>query len=81
VAQVVIRDVDERDLERLRTRARDNGRSLESELRLMIKDQARQTAPDWREALEEVQRRFAGRRFSDSADLIREDRDNDEPYR
>jgi len=81
LGQVLIRDVDDRDLTKLRALARENGRSLESELRQMIKERARSVQPDWRQALEEIQQRFAGRRFSDSAELIREDRDNDEPYR
>jgi hypothetical protein len=48
---------------------------LEGELRIIIQSAAEETEVDARAAAERVQALFAGRRFSDSAELIREDRE------
>jgi plasmid stability protein len=75
MAQVLIRDVDEATVERLRERAKNNGRSLEAELRLVLRSAARLTPEEFLESVARTRARLGGRRFSDSADLIREDRD------
>lgn len=73
--QVLVRGLDESTLDRLKTRAQRRGRSLEGELRIIIQAAAEETEVDARAAAERVQALFAGRRFSDSAELIREDRE------
>lgn len=76
MAQVLIRDVEDAVVEKLRSNAVSNGRSLEAELRMVLR---RAAARDSDMALEELRRileRLGGRVFSDSAELIREDRDS-----
>lgn len=72
-----IRNVDDWVVEWHRTNARHGGRSLESELRQILTDYAltskRALADELRAGLDAF--RSQGRVFSDSATLIREDRD------
>jgi plasmid stability protein len=70
MAGVVIRDVDATLLAKLRARAKAHGRSLEAEVTAML--EAAAMSPLAR--ILQVRKRFAGRRFSDSAVLIRRDR-------
>jgi len=75
MAQVLIRDLDEGVIRRLRRRARRGGRSLEAELRLVLRRAADEDLESARTAVERVRAMFEGRRFSDSTELVREDRD------
>ncbi len=73
---VLVRDVDEAALAKLKERARGNGRSLGAELKLILE----QALADGRHGdrpgprAEEMSRRLAGRHHTDSAELLREDR-------
>ena len=73
---VLVRDVDENALARLKQKAKSNGRSLGVELKLILEQAAKQfdmvTA---REMAERMSRRLEGRHHTDSAELLREDRD------
>jgi plasmid stability protein len=74
--QVLVRDLDEGVVARLKARARRHGRSLQKEAKAILEDAARLSPMDEaRAAAEKVRARLAGRKFSDSAELIREDRD------
>jgi plasmid stability protein len=77
MSQVLVRDVDPAVLEKLKARAKNNHRSLEAELRLVLaKAAAAEAEPTGVQAeVERVRALFAGRRFGDSAELVREDRD------
>jgi plasmid stability protein len=75
MAQVLIRDLDEGVIRRLRRRAKRSGRSLEAELRLVLSRAADEDFASARAAAERVRSIFEGRRFSDSTELVREDRD------
>jgi len=75
MAQVLIRGLEPEVLEKLKARARRNGRSLEAELRLVLRDAADDEWAEARAAITRVREMLAGRTFSDSAELIREDRD------
>ena len=75
MAQVLIRDIDSEVVDRLRENAKRNGRSLEAELRSILQRAAGVITPDVRAEVERIRARFAGRTFSDSSELIREDRD------
>jgi len=76
MAQVLVRDLDADVVERLKDRARRRGRSLQKEAKAILEDAAsRYTMEEAREAANRVRRRLAGRTFSDSAELIREDRE------
>lgn len=76
MAQLLVRDLDDRVVARLKERARRNRRSLQAETRAILEAAAPHYTRD--EALEVFrswQERFRGQPLSDSAELIREDRD------
>lgn len=78
MAQILVRDLDKETVERLKKRARDDGRSLQSEVKHILDQAAYEPKVDIEKArkmLDEFRKRFKGRKFSDSVELIREDRD------
>jgi plasmid stability protein len=76
MSQVLIRGIDEDVLDRLRKRAIGNNRSLEGELREILYSASLQVDVETaRNLMEEMRARLGGRVHSDSAVLIREDRD------
>ncbi len=77
MSQVLVRQVDTTTIERLKLRARGNNRSLEAELRIVLRDAANEsyTSRDVMAEVARVRELFAGRAFTDSADLLREDRE------
>ena len=74
MAQLLIRDLDPKVVTRLKTRARGNRRSLQAELKEILERAAATPNPDRRAVMRAVQKLFGGRTFSDSTELIREDR-------
>lgn len=72
---ILIRGLDKHVLEMLKVRAKRNGRSLQSEAKIVLEQAANPALPEISDVLDRWKQRFAGRIFSDSADLIREDRD------
>ena len=75
MGQVLVRDLDPEVIEHLKQRARRNNRSLQAELRAILEQAAGVNDSRVHAAVEDVRRFFAGRHFSDSAELIREDRE------
>lgn len=75
MAQVIIRNVDDDAIRRLKDRARRKGVSLESELRAIVVDASRKDHAGFRERAAACRRRLAGRKHGDSTQLVREDRD------
>ncbi len=76
MAQVLVRNLDEKTVAQLKKRAVGNGRSLQAELKLLLEQAAR---PDGMDAWQEVKQfrakmKKSRRTFTDSATLIREDR-------
>jgi plasmid stability protein len=69
---IVIRGLKAKTISRLKDRARRNGRSLQSEAKLLIEQSA--GSDDVQAMLDRWKARFGNRRFSPSADLIRKDR-------
>lgn len=74
MANILVRNVKDQTIKRLKTRAKRNGRSFQSEARLVMDSAAEPTIAEmlskarrWRKKL--------GRSFSDSVEIIREDRD------
>src|SRR2546428_556936 len=67
MAQVLIRDVDSRVMDKLKARARRNRRSLEAELRVIFEKAVEEPASDMLAEVERVRALFAGRTFDDSA--------------
>ena len=74
MAQILGRNVESEVVERLKRRASRNGRSLEAEVRAVLTQAA---GFDYQHSLRELidlQASFEGKTFSDSTDLLREDR-------
>jgi plasmid stability protein len=70
---ILIRDLDSTTVTRLKHRARRQGRSLQAETKLLLEQAA--GSEDLRALFDTWDRRFAGRQFAGSGDLIREGRD------
>jgi len=74
MAQVLVRELKAEVVTRLKARARNRGRSLQAELKEILERASLQDAFDARAIALRIRRRLAGRRHSDSADLLAEDR-------
>lgn len=75
MAQVVIRNIDEDAMRRLKSRAARKGISLERELRTILTEAARADRTGFGDRASAFRRKLADRRHSDSTRLIRKDRD------
>lgn len=76
MAQVLVQQLDSKVVVRLKKRAKEHGRSLESEVRTILEE----AVPDYdaaRKRIEGFRKRLkkSGRTFGDSTALLREDRD------
>jgi plasmid stability protein len=78
MAEVLVRGLAVRVIEALKRRARQHGRSLQGELKLILERAAGEEEALGLDAFlrraEAVRRKTAGRVKTDSADLVREDR-------
>ena len=74
MAQVLIRNLDDSTVTTLKRRAKQHGRSLAAEVRTILQS-AVSASDDWALQVERVRALFDGRQFSDSSDLVREDRE------
>ena len=76
MAQVLVRGLEDSVVDRLKERAQANGRSLEAELRAVIQQAARfdVNLAETRDLAARLRRRLAGRKHTDSAQLVAEDR-------
>jgi len=74
MAQVLVRNLDDMVVARLKKRAQQRGRSLQTEVKEILEQAAGPDPAELRRHVERVRRMFAGKRFGDSAALIREDR-------
>jgi plasmid stability protein len=75
MAQIIVRNLDDTVVDRLKARARTNDRSLEAEVRLILEQSAKVDTVQARQIVMERRKKLQGREFVDSVDLIREDRD------
>lgn len=76
MGQVLVRGLDDTVLERLKKRAEGHNRSLEGELRDILEQASRQIdVVAARGLADQIRLKLADRPHSDSATLIREDRD------
>jgi len=74
MARVLIRDLDERTVERLKRRASRNGRSLQAELQMIVERAATVDLLESRDVAARIRRKLSGRKHSDSAELLAADR-------
>ena len=75
---VLIRDLSEKTVKDLKKRAADNNRSLQAELKAILSETAARDRQlrKWRKDTDRILRaKESGRTFSDSTELIREDRE------
>jgi plasmid stability protein len=72
---LLIRDLDPELLERLKLWAKQRGRSVQSEVKEILKNNTPLTMEEVRARMAEFWRNQPRRRLSDSAELIREDRE------
>ena len=77
MAQLLIRNLEDDTIQKLKTRARSHGRSLQKEVKLIIEEAAQQDFVEAWNAIDRFRSRLerSGKVFSDSAELVREDRD------
>jgi antitoxin FitA len=77
MAELVLPDVDDVVLRHLAQRATRHGRTLVQEAKAVLADAVGGEQSDVWESVDEIYQRLAasGRTFTDSADLLREDRD------
>jgi hypothetical protein len=73
MGDILIRGLPRHTIERLKARAKRNGRSLQAEARLLLEQSA--GARDVAEILDRWDEQFAGRSLCPTADMLREDRD------
>ncbi len=74
MGQVLVRDLPTEVVRKLKMRARQHRRSLQEELKDILEQAAQQNARNIQAKVSQVRKLFAGRKFSDSSDLIRQDR-------
>lgn len=74
MAMVLIRDLDERTVERLKMRASRNRRSLQAELQMIVERAAATDILESRDVAARIRRKLGGRKHSDSAALLAHDR-------
>ncbi|MFY9823949.1 MAG: TraY domain-containing protein [Thermoanaerobaculia bacterium] len=75
MAQILVRDLSPDIVARLKNRAERNGRSLQGEVKAILESAAKLSMSDAREVAAQIRQSFQGRMTSDSADLLREDRE------
>jgi plasmid stability protein len=77
MANVLIRDIPDDVVETLKQRAKSRNRPLQGELRGILLEAARRPCGDIVQRAAEIRLKLSGERrsFSDSAELLREDRD------
>jgi antitoxin FitA len=76
MAHLLVRDLDPQTVTRLKARARDHRRSLQGEVKAILEEAAGQASREEALAIfDKWRRRWGDRVFSDSAELIREDRE------
>lgn len=74
MAQLLVRDLEKETIERLKKRAKQHDRSLQGEVKLILQNAAKLSMTEASNVARDWQKRLSGRKFSDSALLIREDR-------
>jgi len=73
--QLLIRNLETETIERLKKQAKRHNRSLQGEVKSILEQSAKMTMEEARERAMKIRESFGKKRFSDSAELIREDRE------
>lgn len=72
---LLVRNLEEETVERLKALARRHGRSLQGQVKVVLEEAASWSAGDVTALLAKWEGRFRGKRFGDSARSIRKDRE------
>jgi antitoxin FitA len=75
MAQLLVRDIPRDVVEALKRRATEHGRSAEAEHRAILEEALRPERAGFWERAAKLREEMRGRTFTDSTDLIRQDRD------
>lgn len=75
MAQVLVRNLDEQVVKRLKARAQEKGHSLQAEVKEILEQATVLDMVAARKLVDTIRERFKGRQFDDSAKIIRRDRD------
>ena len=75
MAQVLIRGLEPETITKLKSIAQTNNRSLEAELRMICERAVESMPVSRRQSVEQIRALLHGQKFSDSSDMVREDRD------
>ena len=73
--QLLIRNLEDETIQRLKSRAKSHNRSLQGEVKLILEEVSRQPDKLPMAIAEQWQGYFAGRSFSDSTEQVRQDRE------
>ena len=76
--QILVRDLDAKVIDKLKKRAQREGRSLQSEVKMILEQAVNAPQVDMetaRQLSQQFQKKFKGRSFPDTVTSIREDRD------
>jgi len=71
MAKILIRDLDDETVRRLKERARRHGRRLQAEAKLILTQAAGLSLSEARQLAHRGHRKLAGRELPDSTDLVR----------
>jgi antitoxin FitA len=74
MGQLLVRNLDDETIKRLKKRARREGRSLQAQVKAILEQEAKWDPDTALKMTLAISKRFKGRKFGDSAKLIREDR-------
>ena len=74
MSQILVRNLDDAAVERLKSRAKAHGGSLQAEAKEILEQSARIDVAEARKLVDCIRRSFEGRKFGDSTELVREDR-------
>ncbi len=74
MAKVLIRNLDDRIVSRLKRRARRNDRSLQAELQMIVERAALADGIEAHDLAARIRRKLSDRKHSDSTPLVAEDR-------
>ncbi len=72
--QILIRNLDDATIERLKLRAAQSGRSLQAEVKMILDQAANVDSQTARLAVARIREKLKARTASDSTDLLREER-------
>lgn len=71
---ILVRGLDDRVVKKLKARAKQHKRSLQSEAKLLLEQAAGAASGEVAAMLDKWKKKFAGRKLADSVDMIRQDR-------